>query len=252
MLRSLYIAGTGMITQRAKMDVITNNIANLDTVGYKNDEMISRSFSDLLLYQINDPDVVNQRKEVGPLNTGIHIDQVFTDYTQGPLEETDVQTDLAIQGEGFFAVSTPQGVRYTRSGNFAVNSNGYLITQDGYYVQGQGGGNLQVGTGDFTVANDGTVTAGGQTVGKLRLVTFENLTDLRKTGNNLYTTYNNAQPVDVANPDIKQGWQEGSNVDMATVMVNMLSTQRSYQSNQQIVKMVDETLGKTVNEIAKF
>lgn len=252
MLRSLYIAGTGMITQRAKMDVITNNIANMDTVGFKGDEMISRSFSDLLLNEINDPDIVNQRREVGPLNTGIHVDQVFTDFSAGPLEETDLQTDLAIQSDGFFAVSTPQGVRYTRSGNFTVNSNGYLVTQEGYYVLGQNGGNLQVGTGDFTVAGDGTITAEGRNAGKLRLVTFENLTDLRKTGNNLYTTYNNAQPVDVANPDIKQGWQETSNVDMATVMVNMLSTQRNYQSNQQIVKMVDETLAKTVNEIAKF
>lgn len=252
MLRSLYIAGTGMITQRAKMDVITNNIANMDTVGFKGDEMISRSFSDMLLNKISDPDVVNQRQEVGPLNTGTHIDQVFTDFSAGPLEETDLQTDLAIQGDGFFAVSTPQGVRYTRSGNFTVNSNGYLVTQEGYYVMGQDGGNLQVGNGDFSVAGDGTITSGNQTVGKLRLVTFNDLKDLRKTGNNLYTTYNNAQPVDVANPDIKQGWEETSNVDMATVMVDMMSTERNYQSNQQIVKMVDETLGKTVNDIAKF
>jgi flagellar basal-body rod protein FlgF len=241
-----------MITQRAKMDVVTNDIANMDTVGFKSDEMISRSFSDMLLNKINDPDIVNQRQEVGPLSTGTHIDQVFTDFSPGPLEETDQQTDLALQGDGFFAVSTPQGVRYTRSGNFTVNSNGYLVTQEGYYVLGQGGGNLKVGTGDFSVAGDGTITAGGQSVGKLRLVTFQNLTDLRKTGNNLYTTYNNAQPVDATNPDVKQGWQETSNVDMSTVMVDMMSTERNYQSNQQVVKMVDETLDQTVNNIAKF
>lgn len=254
MLRSLYIAGTGMITQRSKMDVITNNIANIETVGYKRDQMISRSFSDLLLEQINDDDpyIINQREEVGPLNTGTHIDEVVTDFSQGSLEETGEQTDLAIQGDGYFSVLTPQGIRYTRSGNFAADSNGDLVTQEGYYVLGQDGGRLHVGTGDFTVSSTGAITAEGQTVGTIRLVAFEDQTVLRKAGENLYTTYNNAQPAQVTNASIKQGYLEGSNVDMATEMVEMLATNRAYESNQRIVKMVDESLGKTVNDLAKF
>ena len=252
MLRSLYIAGTGMITERSKMDVITNNIANIETVGYKKDQMISRSFSDLLLEQINDPNIINQRTEVGPLNTGTHIDEIVTDFTQGSLEFTEENTDLAIQGDGYFSVLTPQGIRYTRSGNFAVDSNGDLVTQEGYYVLGQDGGRLHIGTDEFSVSGKGTIMAGSQTVGTIRLVAFQDQTVLRKTGENLYTTYNNSQPAQVATASIKQGYLENSNVDMATEMVDMLATNRAYESNQRIVKMVDESLGKTVNDIARF
>ena len=254
MLRSLYIAGTGMITERSKMDVITNNIANMETVGYKKDQMISRSFADLLLDQIDsdDPYVVNTRDEVGPLNTGTHMDVVVTDFTQGALESTEQDTDLAIQGDGYFSILTPQGIRYTRSGNFAVDSNGDLVTQEGYYVLGQDGGRLHVGTDGFSVSSTGTVEAGGQAVGSIRLVAFEDETVLRKTGENLYTTLNNTQPTMATTATIKQGYLEASNVDMATEMVDMLSTNRAYESNQRIVKMVDESLGKTVNDIAKF
>ena len=252
MLRSLYIAGTGMITERSKMDVITNNIANIETVGYKKDQMISRSFSDLLLEQINDPNIINQRTEVGPLNTGTHIDEIVTDFTQGSLEFTEENTDLAIQGDGYFSVLTPQGIRYTRSGNFAVDSNGDLVTQEGYYVLGQDGGRIHIGTDEFSVSGKGTIMAGNQTVGTIRLVAFQDQTVLRKTGENLYTTYNNSQPAQVATASIKQGYLENSNVDMATEMVDMLATNRAYESNQRIVKMVDESLGKTVNDIARF
>lgn len=252
MLRSLYIAGTGMITGRSKMDVITNNIANMDTVGYKKDQMISRSFSDLLLDRINDPNIINQRAEVGPLNTGTHIDEIVTDFSQGPMESTEEDADLAIQGDGYFSVLTPQGIRYTRSGNFAVDTNGDLVTQEGYYVMGQDGGRLHIGTDEFAVSSTGTITAENKTVGTIRLVAFKDQTVLRKTGENLYTTYNNAQPAQAATASIKQGYLETSNVDMATEMVDMLATNRAYESSQRIVKMVDESLGKTVNDIARF
>jgi flagellar basal-body rod protein FlgF len=251
MLRSLYIAGTGMITQRSKMDVITNNIVNLETVGYKKDQMISRSFSDMLLERLNDPNIINRRTEVGPLNTGTHIDEIVTDLTEGPLEFTEENTDFAIEGDGYFSVLTPQGIRYTRSGNFQVDINGDLVTQEGYYVLGQDGGRLHIGTGDFAVSGNGTITADNRTVGTLRLVSFEDQTVLRKAGDNLYTTLNNAQP-QASDATIKQGYLETSNVDMATEMVDMLATNRAYESSQRIVKMVDESLGKTVNEIARF
>ncbi len=252
MLRSLYIAATGLMTQRSKMDVITNNITNADTTGYKTDRMISRSFEDMLLERMNDPAIINSRPDVGPLNTGTHIDEITIDFSSGSLEETGETTDLAIQGDGFFCVQASQGVRYTRSGNFYVNADGNLVTQEGYYVLGQDGGQIHVGTSDFTVNEDGSVWTDEGQVGSLRIVQFQDTAGLRKTGDNLYVSYNNEQPTLVEAPVVKQGYLESSNVDIATEMVEMLTTSRAYESNQKIITMVDDTLDQAVNELARF
>jgi flagellar basal-body rod protein FlgG len=252
MIRSLYIAATGMITQRSKMDVITNNVANADTTGYKSDRMISRSFEDMLLERIGDPSVVSLRPEVGPLNTGTHIDEIMTDFSGGSLEETGETTDLAIQGDGFFCIQTPQGVAYTRSGNFYVNAEGDVVTQEGYYVLGKNGGRIHTGTASFTVSEDGTFWVDGNMAGSLRIVQFNDTAALRKTGDNLYVSYNNEQPTQVEAPVVRQGFLESSNVDIATEMVDMLTVSRAYESNQRVIKMVDGTLDKAVNELARF
>ena len=117
MLRSFYIAGTGMLAQREKMDIVTNNIVNVDTTGYKKDTLITRSFKDMMIQSMNG-------KDIGPLNTGIHVDDVVTSFDQGNLEQTDRLTDVALEGDGFFAVNTAAGIRFTRDGAFAVNSDG--------------------------------------------------------------------------------------------------------------------------------
>ena len=252
MIRSLYIAATGMMTQRSKMDVTTNNIGNADTTGYKTDQMVSRSFKDMLLERINDPAVLSARAEVGPLNTGTHIDEIVTDFTSGPQEETGETTDLAIQGDGFFCIQAPQGTAYTRSGNFYVNAAGDLVTQEGYYVLGENGGKIHTGGTDFTVSEDGTVRVDGNAAGKIKVVQFKDMTSLRKMGDNLYMSYNNETPAQAANPVVKQGYLESSNVDIATEMVNMMTINRAYESNQRIVMMVDGTLDKAVNELARF
>lgn len=251
MLRSLYTAGTGMITQRAKMDVIINNITNMDTIGYKNDQVITRSFSDLLLDRLNDPAILNQTR-VGGLGTGIHVDELVMDFKQGPLEQTDNKTDMAIVGPGYFCVNTPQGMRYTRAGNFQVNNQGMLLTQEGYQVLGQNGQALRVGSGDFTVNDDGSVFANGQQVGALRIVQFADEGVLRKVGDNLLAPYNNEQPAIAQNIMIKQGFTEGSNVEAAREVADMMMTNRVYESSQRMLRMIDESLSKTVNEIAKF
>lgn len=252
MLRSFYIAGTGMLTQRSKMDVIINNITNSDTNGYKKDQVVSRSFEDMLLDRLNDPSILNRNTYVGAQNTGTYVDEMVVDFTQGPMETTDQRTDLAISGDGFFAVQTPNGVRYTRSGNFQVDVNGTLLTQEGYYVQGQNGGLINVGTGDFTVKSDGTIFVNNQQVNQLRIVRFADNNVLRKQGDNLYYPYNGEQPQVMANPTVAQGMLEGSNLDIGREMAEMLMTNRVYESNQRILKMVDESLSKTVNDIGRF
>lgn len=252
MLRSFYIATTGMLSQRSKMDVIINNITNSDTSGYKKDQVITRSFDDLLLDRLNDPSILNRNTYVGGQNTGIYVDELVTDFASGPMEDTGLQTDLAINGEGFFSIQTPQGVRYTRNGNFQVDANGNLLTQDGYYVLGENGGMINVGTGAFSVKSDGSIFVGGRQAGKLLIARFTNTDVLRKAGGNLYYPYNGEQPTAIQNPAIAQGMLEGSNLNIGREMSEMLMTNRVYESNQRILRMVDESLSRTVNDIAKF
>ena len=250
MLRSLYIAATGMLVQRKKMDVITNNITNVETTGYKKDQLLSRSFKDMMIERINDPAVVSYSTYVGGQNTGVHIDEVATDFAQGNMEGTERLSDLAIQGPGFFTVNTAAGERYTRDGSFGVNSEGYLVTADGNYVMGVSG-KIRVGKGKFTINEQGVVTVNGTPAGKLKIVTFADTKGLRKEGNNLYSNYNSTIAQTTAQTTVKQGYLEGSNVDIAREMVDMIAVSRTYETNQRMVKMIDESLGKAVNEVGR-
>lgn len=262
MLRSLYTATTGMMVQRNRMDNITNNITNVDTIGYKKDYMLSRSFDDVLIERINDPNIISTRVgnvtvgsnngNVGDHNWGIYVDEVFTSFEQGNLEQTEQPNELALEGEGFFVVNTPDGARYTRSGNFRVDSQGFLVNNNGYYVQTTDGQNVNVGQGEFSINALGDITVDGQVTGTIAVVTFEDLQGLRKAGENLYYHYEDAAPVFADNCQVLQGYIENSNVNVASETVEMISTSRAYESCYKIAQMIDESLGKTVNDIAKF
>ena len=249
MLRGLYTAGTGMLTQRKKMDVITNNIVNAETRGFKQDKLLSRSFEEMLITRINDPAVLLHEREVGPLGTGVHIDEVFTDFLQGALEQTDINTDFAILGDGFFVVNTPEGERYTRNGIFQIDSDSRLVTQEGYPVQGVDG-DIYVNPSNFSVREDGIVVSDGAVVGRIRLVSFDDNGTLRKTGNNLYLNFDGGQPYE-SDALIKQGYTENSNVDLTEQIVNMIEVYRVYETNQRVIRTIDETLGKAVNDIGR-
>ncbi len=251
MLRSLYIAGTGMIVQREKMNVLTNNIANAETSGYKKDQLLSRSFKDVLINEIDNTNIINISDTIGSQNYGTHIDEIVIDYTQGSFEETARLTDLAISGPGFFVVSTPNGDRYTRDGSFSLDSQGYLVNSDGHYLQGTGGGRINVGDGGFGIDEQGNVVVDGAVVGKVRLVRFNNLEGLRKDGNNLYSNSTNQRVFDDTESTIKQGVLEVSNVDITQEMVDMMNISRNYQMNQKMVTMIDQSLEKSVNEVGR-
>lgn len=247
MIRGLYIAGTGMLTAQRQMDVITNNVANVETVGFKEDEMLSQTFASMLIERIHDPSVVSAR-EVGTLEPGVHIDRIITDYTQGPMESTGLSTDLALAGAGYFAIGTAQGERYTRAGNFTVAANGLLVTQEGNAVLGESGP-IAVNGQDFVINESGEVMVEGQVIDRLRLVTFDDDSLLRKAGDNLFINHGGARAIE-RGCVVKQGFLENSNVDVGETMVEMITTYRLYESNQRILQMTDETLGKAVNEIA--
>lgn len=248
MIRSFYIAGTAMATQADKLDVLTNNLTNVDTSGYKKDKLISRSFSDVLIERQNDPYVMNISNKLGYQNDGVHIDEIVTDFGQSGFEETARLSDLALEGTGFFVIDTPEGNMYTRDGNFFVNADGDLVTSDGYYLAGQNG-HIHVGAGEFTIDSQGNVVVDGQTVNRVSLATFDDLGALRKNKNNLYTTNQAARMP--ANITVKQGCLETSNVDTSEELVKMMEVTRAFSFNQRVLTMVDQSLEKTVNEVGR-
>lgn len=249
MIRGLYIAATGMQTQKNRLDVVTNNLANAGTTGFKEDTLVSRSFQDVLVSRMEDPAVVSERSVVGPMNNGVHIDEIRTSFANGSLKETGLTTDLALLGDGFFAVLTPDGERYTRAGNFAVSADGQLTTIDGHLVLGQDGP-VRVGNTAFSINGSGEVQSDNG-IDQLRLVRFADNGGLRKEGSGLFTNYDTT--IDqAAPPQVRQGYLENANVDLTSQVVNMITIQRNFELNQRVLKIMDERLGRAVNDIGKL
>lgn len=248
MIMSLYKAGTGMQVQSKKMDAVANNIANAGTAGYKADSVLTRSFSDIMFgeYNSSSGDI---GRSIGGLSPGVYTDTVVTSFRDGSLKETGRISDLALQGNGFFSISSPGGVFYTRSGCFNVDSNGQLITQEGYSVLGQNGA-VFVNPENFTVNEDGYIYSDGVLSDRLKIVNFEDTSSLLKRGDGLFSS--TEQPVDSENFKVKQKCLETSNVDVNREYINMLEIYRNHESNQRVIKMLDESLGKAVNDIGKF
>lgn len=239
-----------MISETKKMDVITNNLANISTNGFKEDVPITRSFKEILVSRLNDPSVLYSTPEVGPLNKGVRIDQIHTNFEQGTLSETNNNTDFSIIGEGFFVVNTPGGERLTRDGAFGVDADGRLVTSEGYPVMGENG-EIFVGNNQFTLNTGREIISQGEYIDKLLIVNADNEA-LRKTGDNLYINTDPQSRTINSDSKVSQGFLEGSNVDLAQSMVDMMSVYRNYESNQKVAKMIDETLGKAVNELGRI
>ncbi len=249
MLRCYYTAATGMLVQRDRMEVLANNLTNVETTAYKSDSLISSTFQDMMIERLGDPKVVSKRAIVGALGTGAHIEEVYTSFLQGSMEGTDRASDFALEGDGFFVISTPDGDRYTRDGSFSVNSAGYLITSEGYYVQGQNG-RIHVGGDDFSVDEQGNIYANGALANRFRIAAFEDLSVLRKDGSNLFYSVSGGARAS-ADTRIVQGSLEGSNVDTAEEITRLMSVSNAYQLNQRVLNLLDKSLDKAVNEVGK-
>lgn len=247
MIRGLYTAGTAMLSNMKKMDVVTNNLANANTTGFKEDNLVTRSFDEILIERTNDSSVVFASNEVGPLGKGIHVDSVYTKFQQGLLNQTGVKTDFLIEGEGFFVVGTENGDRYTRDGAFFINKDRILVNDTGYPIMGENG-EIYLDNDNFEVRENGEIYIEGELINKIKLLNF-NVENMRKEGNNLYYSVSEGFDTDAS---IMQGYLENSNVDIAKSLVDMIKIYRNYESNQRIIKMLDETLGKAVNEIGKI
>lgn len=256
MIRSLYTAVSGLITLENKQDTITNNMTNANTTGFKGDNLSIKSFDEVMLQ--NKDRVVNGKnvtQKLGTINLGAKIDTVDTAFTQGLLKNTDKQTDFAIEGRGFFAIekqtNTGNEVLYTRDGNFKVGNNGYLMTTSGDRVLGinKNTGDLEpifVGSDNILLDKNNNLFVGNVATHTIATADFQNYNSLKKVGDNNYSGDN---PIFNAEVHVAQEALEGSNVSITNEMVNMITTMRSFETNQKIVQTIDETLGKAANEI---
>jgi flagellar basal-body rod protein FlgF len=227
MERGLYIAASGMLAEMVRQDQIANDLANASTPGYKPDRATQRSFGQLLLHN------TRTGRLVGPLGLGVRIDGVRTDLSPGPLRETGEPLDFAIAGNGFFAVQTPGGLRYTRNGQFTIGADGTLSTPLGGRVLGRNGAPIQVG-------RDGRVNA--------RELGVFNVPNARKVGDNMFVGAAAGQ----ADGVVKQGALEGSAADPARSMVDMIASFRAFEAGQKVITTIDETLGKAANQVASL
>jgi len=241
-----------MLLQRRRMETITNNITNAETTAFKKEFNVAHSFDEVMTRRINDtrPDFPQLRR-VGPLNLGTQVDQLYSDFNQGALETTDRATDIALIGDAFFVVQTADGERYTKSGHFYLNDAGILIDGEGNPVLGANGP-IYVGGLNFAVDSGGNVFDENRNyIDTIRVVSFDDNETLRKQGSNMF--FATEPPLAEAHPyTMQQGFLEMSNVDIGREMVDMLAMFRAYETNQRMITMIDETVGRAVNEIGRL
>lgn len=229
-----------MLSALTQQDTIAANLANVNTVGYKGDRVVNETFADLFLSNMNNG------RPIGNLNLGTRVAGVVTDFSQGAMRATQNLLDVAIGGDGFFKVQTPNGISYTRAGQFTRTADGFLVTQRGDYVLGANNQRVRIGTAEPMISSDGRVYANGALVGQISVVTLD-IANARKAGDNLWQgTETGGMP---PNTSLQQGFVEGSGVNSIKEMVNMITTLRSYESAQRVVTSIDGTLDKAVNSI---
>lgn len=252
MIRGLYTSASGMLAQMKRTDLISSNLANVNTTGFKKDATIFQALEEMQLRRLGDaysigPKKLDAKPYIGALGTGVDVGQVYTRFDQGSIKNTSNPLDLALEGDGFFVVMTPAGNRYTRDGSFTINCQGYLVTKDGHMVMGQNGPVLVPEDMSITVNQNGEIFSDGERIDQLLLVSFAG-EQLVKEGDNLYSS--DGQPQE-AQPKVIQGALEDSNANAIVEMVNLIEAFRAYEASQKLVVTHDNLLDKAVNEIAR-
>jgi flagellar basal-body rod protein FlgF len=223
----LFIAASGMVAEQTRQDQLSNDLANASTPGYKPDSTPQRSFGELLLKNST------TGQTIGSVDTGVALGKTYTDMEPSGMQTTNEPLDFGIAGTGFFAVKTPQGVRYTRDGQFTTSAQGLLVDSAGDEVLGQSGAPIKVGA-------DGTV-------GASELGIF-NVPNAVKQGENLF----NGSAAGKASGTVRQGVLEESGVDAAKLMVEMVGSLRTFQSGQQAIQAIDQTLQAASTQVGSL
>ncbi len=252
---SIYMAATGALAYEKRLQLLANNLANANTVGFKKDRGRFRAFD--LSEAISSKTLPVKSGQPQAAEYWMAY-STYTDFSAGGMKKTGGPFDLALSGNGFFCVQTPDGVQYTRRGDFTVNADEVLVTQDGWPVLGQGG-EIQIKLTkpsdekrEFSVSEDGFVTVDGSQVDRLRIVDFTQSHALEKAGHNYYRAL---QPNALEELDeglkVSQGFLELSNVDTIRMMTEMIEVLRGYESYQKMMRSVDDMNAKLISDVGR-
>lgn len=278
MFKGFYTVTSGMTAQQRKTEILTNNMANANTPGFKAEQTTIRSFPDMLMSAVTSNGIPTEKglnmlkaTPVGTLNAGVYLQEALSNHTQGSLRETGLSTDIALvdgnlpvdgtsgkPGSIFFRLQHPDGNEaYTRNGNFTLDGQGNLVTGMGLYVLDRNGERIQLESDQFTISPDGMIVDenGGQ-VAQLGVSFAANTDVLMKQDNGLFRMLEgealpsayNTQGVSFS---LQQKYLEGSNVDAAQSMTSLLSSYRAFEANQKVLQAYDKSMERSVNEIGK-
>jgi len=252
----IYMAASGALAYEKRLQIISNNLANANTVGFKMDHG-----------QFQSIDPVDLPASLSSPSPELNTSQAqsfwfqfnsYTDFTHGSLKNTGNDFDLALIGDGFFCIQKPDGVHYTRKGDFTLNDEGVLVTRNGFPVVGDGGEITVKGSENphefkkFAVDEDGNVSVDGKQVGSLRIVNFPEPGKLLKMGDTLFKPAENSPPSEEAGDfKVSQGFVELSNVDVVKMMTEMIEVLRGYESYQKVIRTADEASSRSINEVGK-
>lgn len=273
-MKNIWVPLSGAIAQQRNVDTIANNVANANTPGFKRDQLVFKEHLTAFSKGIDSESLPNKEwapddfyKSHGAENAQVVVDGSYTDFTQGQLRPTNNPLDLGLRGKGLFEVLTPNGVRYTRRGNFTISSQGFLVTDQGFPVLSKlspaqlqspdtpqpSARRIPVGSSRVSVNMQGEIFQNGQKQADLSVVEFNDLHALRKEGSSLFINKDNknisTQPLASV---IHQGFVEESNVNAVAEMSSLISATRHFESIQRALKAYDNMAQKGVNEIAKF
>lgn len=274
MFRGFYSVASGMIAQQRKTEMLTNNMANANTPGFKAEQSSIRSFPEMLMSNTKSTYIpsehgfsLNGRSAVGPISTGVYLQETLPSFIQGQLLETQLPTDVAlingrlpideetgISSAVFFTLENESGTElYTKNGNFALDAAGFLVNPSGFYVLDSGGERIQLQNDDFEVTNNGMILENNDVVATLGISFAERPDTLMKVENGLFATEDgeNLEAAAGASYSMQQGFLEGSNVDPAKTMTDMLTAYRAFEANQKVLQAYDRSMEKTVNEVGR-
>lgn len=248
MFKGFYNLTSGMLTQGRKLDIISNNMSNVATAGFKADRFTSSTFQEVMWRRVGNMD--RRYTDLGEESFITAPSQLYTDYTQGSFDETGLPLDFAIEGEGFFAIDTDEGRMYTRAGNFSLDDEGYLCLPAQGRVLNANGEPIQVTT-DHIQTDDygGIFTEDGDFLGRIGVFAFEDNAALEKNDQGLFLSQQDGQPVQ---PLVRNGMTERANVDLVQQMTEMISTQRAYQSIAEVTQIYDELITKATTDVGRL
>ncbi len=238
--RGMYVASSGGLVSARRLEVVSNNLANVSTVGFKAERIIARQqeFSDTLASQLSN--TTERAAKDHERTPGVVDIATYTDFTPGPIATTGNPLDVALNKQNqFFVVGTPDGPAYTRAGNFTMNAERQIVTQDGLPVQGDGGP-LELPPGKISISGDGTVVVGGQTIGRLQVVEIDELDKLKRTEGVRFQLPGGGQATAAEKPEVVSEAVEMPNVSVVDAMVEMITAQKGFEAYTKTIRTIDE------------